>query len=99
MNVMKFNKVKCKVLHVGPGNPKHECRLDREVIASCPGRRIWGVCGKRAQHDPAICALAAQKANCTLGSIKKRMTSRLREVILLFYSALVRPLLSYSVQL
>ena len=44
------------------------------------------------------CVLAAQKANCILGWIKKSMTSRLREVILLHYSALVRPHLEYFIQ-
>ena len=45
------------------------------------------------------CVLAAQKANCILGCIKRSVVSRLREVILPLCSVLVRPHLQYCIQM
>ncbi|RMC01097.1 hypothetical protein DUI87_22363 [Hirundo rustica rustica] len=45
------------------------------------------------------CALGAQRANCIPGCIKRSVVSSLREVIIPLYSAFVRPLLEYCIQL
>ncbi|GAB0175574.1 cAMP-dependent protein kinase inhibitor alpha [Grus japonensis] len=98
-NCMKFNKAKCKDLHMGWGNPKHNYRLGGEWIESSPEEKDLGVLVDKKLNVTQQCVLAAQKVNRILGCITRSVTSRSREGILPLYSALVRPHLEYCIQL
>ena len=94
-----INKAECKILHLGQGNPQYQYRLGDEGIECSPAKKDLKIMVDEKLDISWQCAFVAQKANHIVGCTTRSMASRLREVIPLLYSALVRPHLDFCVQL
>mgnify|MGYP001859361837 CR=1 FL=1 len=56
--LMKFNKAKCKVQHLGQGNPKHNYRLGSEWLENSPEKDLGVLTDER--HELAMCACSPE---------------------------------------
>lgn len=88
-NWVKFSQGKCKVLHQGRNNPRHQYQLEGDFAESCFGVLVNNKLTVSQQRT-----LMVKKDNCTMDFIKNNISSRLREVTLSFSSALERHLWS-----
>ncbi|KAK4824361.1 LOW QUALITY PROTEIN: hypothetical protein QYF61_014021 [Mycteria americana] len=94
-NLMKFNKDKCKVFHLGKHNPGGQHRLGSTQLGSSSVERDLGVLVDNKLNMSEQCAAAAKQANRMLGCINKGITSRDKE---LSHSTQRLPHLEYCVQ-
>jgi len=94
MNLMRFNKAKRKVLHLGAIQDVY--RLGKKLTESSPVEKDMRFLVDEKLYMSLQCVLAAQKA--ILCCIKRGVASRDREVIVPLTSALMRSHLQYCIQ-
>ena len=95
---MEFNVEKCKVMHLGYNNPKNSYRMGDKVLEATEEERDLGVLiDDKLDFGKHINTIVA-KANRVLGMIKVSFACMNIPMFLNLYTAQVRPLLEYCVQ-
>ena len=81
-NQVRFNKSKCRVLHLGRNKNMYQYSLGHDLLERNTVEEDLEVLVDNRLATSQHCALVAKKANRLLGCINRSMASRSREVIL-----------------
>jgi len=93
---MAFNTAKCKVMHLGRHNPRHQYSMGDHVLAATTSERDIGVIVNSDLKPGDQCAKAARTANTVLGQISRAFHYRDRWTFIRLYKLYVRPHLEFA---
>ena len=95
---MEFNVQKCKIMHLGHDNPRKVYSMDGKVLSTTEEEKDLGVLiDNKLDFGKHINSIVG-RANRVLGMIRISFACLNIQMFLDMYTALVRPLLEYCVQ-
>ena len=95
---MEFNPGKCKCVHFGHANPKHEYTMGAQKIAHSTEEKDLGVLINQSLSPSHHMATCVSRANRIVGLIKRTYENKSKRNIIALHKSLVRPHLAYCVQ-
>ena len=94
---MSFNSAKCKILHIGKNNPRHEYFMKGKKIEEAEEEKDLGVWVNTSMKPSKQCAAAAKAANFALGQMQRAFHYRTKDTLIPIYKSFIRPKLESSV--
>ena len=93
---MHFNVGKCKVMHIGNGNKRHDYFMNGTKLEEATVEKDLGVWVHNSMKPSTQCEYAARIANVTLGKILRSFHYRKTSYLVPLYKTFVRPQLEYA---
>ena len=93
---MEFNVSKCKVMHIGRNNPKHQYYMKGQPLVTTEEEKDVGVKMMSNLKPTAQCAAAAKTAKLVLSQIGRSFHYRDRHIFVKLYKQYVRPHLEFA---
>src|SRR6266516_5871805 len=98
-NKMPFNVSKCKVMHLGKKNVKYEYRIMDQEIPITSEEKDLGVFFSDTFKPSFNCDKVSKTANKIIEMMRRNISNRSSEAMLILYKTLVRLVLDYCVPL
>ena len=93
---LPLNTKKCKILHLGARNQRHEYTLEGNVIQKTDAEKDLGIIVDKDMKFHLHCATSIKKANRMLGIIKKSFDFLNEANVSLLYKIMIRPIVEYA---
>ncbi len=94
---MAFNTKKCKVMHIGKHNPRHQYTMGGHVLDTTEEERDIGVQMSSNLKPGGQCGKAAMTANRVLGQVSRAFHYRDKETFVKVYKLYILPHLEFAV--